>query len=151
MPHELGKAEIERLLAAQSHAHLACCAENEPYVVPISYVFDGHSLFGYTHPGRKIEILRKNPRVCVQVDDIGPEQWLSVVVNGEFQELTGTERTHAIQLLGPRITDPDTTKMPFLRDELIGSTPPNTKAPILYRIHITSMTGRQFGGLAGAD
>lgn len=151
MPHELGKAEIERLLAAQDHGHLGCCADNEPYVVPISYVLDGHSLLGYTHAGRKIDMLRKNPRACVQVDDIGPEQWLSVIVSGDFEELTGNERHRAIGLLGKKISHPKSSSQPFIRDEIIGDASSAERMPIIYRIHITSMTGRMFGGSAGAD
>ena len=41
----------------------------EPYVVPVSFGYDGHSLYLHTAPkGRKIEPLQGGARVCCQLE-----------------------------------------------------------------------------------
>ena len=49
--------------------------------------------------------MRANPRVCVQVDSVsGQSEWVSVIANGEYQELEEPrhtdERNHAPQATG---------------------------------------------------
>ena len=146
MQREMNQTEIEHVLSSHSHGHLACCHMKEPYIVPISYILYEHTLLSYTHPGRKIDIMEKNPRVCVQVDEIGEDQWLSVIVYGQYEELKDKERLNAIQLLGQKISHPPNKRLPFLREELIGMHGQSEKdRAIIYRINITSMTGRAFG------
>jgi len=42
---------------------------NQPYVIPMSFGYkDGAVYFHCAPEGRKIEILRKNPRVCIEFD-----------------------------------------------------------------------------------
>jgi nitroimidazol reductase NimA-like FMN-containing flavoprotein (pyridoxamine 5'-phosphate oxidase superfamily) len=48
---------------------LGLAVDGEPYVVPISFGFDGESVFFHTAAtGRKIEMMAANPRVCVQFE-----------------------------------------------------------------------------------
>jgi len=48
---------------------LGLAVDGEPYVVPISFGFDGEAVFFHTAPqGRKIEMMEANPRVCVQFE-----------------------------------------------------------------------------------
>ena len=69
-------------------ARLACARDNQPYVVPVHVYFDGDCLYGFATLGQKIEWMRENPRVCVQVDDIRDRfHWATVVVLGQYEEL----------------------------------------------------------------
>lgn len=57
--------------------------------------------------GQKIEWMRVNPKVCIEMDEIASEsQWVSVIVNGHYQELPepqlADERGHARKLLEKR-------------------------------------------------
>src|SRR5439155_1371538 len=57
--------------------------------------------------GQKIEWMRSNPKVCVEVEEIARQsEWMSVIANGLYQELSEpqytAEREHASQLLGKR-------------------------------------------------
>ena len=99
MTIDLTPQECESVLAGNVYAHLGCCADNEPYVVPITYVFSGGFLYGFTHEGLKTEIMRKNPKICIQVQHIaGEHEWESVFCwgNGEDFELgNGKSDGHA--------------------------------------------------------
>jgi len=49
---------------------LGCIAPGWPYVVPVNYFFDGKDIYIHTLPGKKLDALRADPRVCLQVDEI---------------------------------------------------------------------------------
>lgn len=88
--HEMSREECNRMLARARLARLACARENQPYVVPVylTYHEESGSLYGFTTPGQKVEWMRANPLVCVEVDEIKAyDQWVSVIVNGRFEEL----------------------------------------------------------------
>jgi hypothetical protein len=76
------------ILRAGSLGRLGCIADGRPYVVPINYFFDGKDVYIHSLPGRKIEALRANPRVCLQVDEIRDAyHWRSVIAYGSYEEL----------------------------------------------------------------
>ena len=67
--------------------------ENQPYVVPVYLSYDvlpggEPCLYGFTTPGQKVEWMRANPLVCVEVDDVvAHDQWMSVIAFGRYEEL----------------------------------------------------------------
>jgi len=68
--------------------HLACCHNGQPYVVPIGFVFHQRALYCCGSEGRKIEWMRTNPRVCVEVEEIKSRQeWQTVVIFGRYEEM----------------------------------------------------------------
>ncbi len=70
--HELTPADCVDVLSRTSLARLACCRMNQPYVVPISIAYDPRQvcLFGFSAIGRKVEWMRENPNVCLEVEDV---------------------------------------------------------------------------------
>ena len=85
---KLDKNQINNLLCSQSIGRLACSDGEQPYIVPISFTFDGVYIYGQTNVGKKLKIIRKNPEVCFEVDQMmDPRNWQSVVIYGEFEEL----------------------------------------------------------------
>lgn len=102
---ELSKKQIEDLLKEQVTGRISCQADGIPYIVPINYFYDGTHIFCHSSMGKKIEIMRKNPRVCFQVDDIvSVFRWRSVVALGKFEEITDmAEKERAMQGLIHRI------------------------------------------------
>lgn len=102
--NKLTNEECESLLQKAALARLACALDNQPYVIPIYVAYDKGSLYALSTLGQKIEWMRVNPKVCLQVDEIqNNEQWTSVIVNGHYQELPEPrytdERNHAKKLL----------------------------------------------------
>lgn len=93
----LGETESRELLKSHTLGRLGCCLENEPFVVPINYYFDGEAIYVHSLPGKKIGIMRENPRICLQVDEIrDPYNWRSVLVYGSYDEITEQETREQI-------------------------------------------------------
>ena len=66
------RAEMEALLTEAPACRLGLCDGGQPYVVPVTFVYEEGAVYVHSSPeGEKIRILRKNPRVCVEVDSIG--------------------------------------------------------------------------------
>lgn len=97
----LSPSEIEAIIRRNRIGRLGICADHYPYVVPISYVYDGDAIYGYSGPGRKVEIMRGQPNVSVLVDEIeSPTQWKSVLIEGVFEEVNDpVERLDASTIL----------------------------------------------------
>ena len=139
MIKDLGEDKARELLRRGAVARLACIADNEPYVVPVNYVFDGESVLVHSLPGRKITAMRANPRVCLQVDEIEDDLvWKSVLAYGNYEEITkGEERGRAMNRLlsrFPRLTPVDSY--------LAGDTA--APAPVVFRIiKPTAVYGRK--------
>lgn len=56
--------------------------------MPVAYAYDGDYIFGHTSEGLKVQMLRKNPLVCFEVDRIDDmANWRSAIIIGKFQEL----------------------------------------------------------------
>ena len=68
MMGELTSEEIENLLHTSVLGRIGCSEGKLIYVVPISFVYDGTYVYCHTHEGFKIEILRKNPNLCFEVE-----------------------------------------------------------------------------------
>jgi nitroimidazol reductase NimA-like FMN-containing flavoprotein (pyridoxamine 5'-phosphate oxidase superfamily) len=93
---EMSREECLRVLAGTRQARLACAHENQPYVVPVSLAYHeapgGACLYGFTTPGLKVEWMRANPLVCIEVDElVAYDQWVSVIALGRYEELPGAE------------------------------------------------------------
>ena len=104
---EMTTQECTAFLTRATVARLGCALDNQPYVVPIHFTMDGAYVYVFSTSGQKVKWMRANPKVCVQTDEIKSEsEWVSVIVNGEYQELPepqySAERQHAISLLAKR-------------------------------------------------
>jgi uncharacterized protein len=137
--------EVDDFLLDQCFAHLGCHADGKTYVVPISYVYSKGQIIGQTKEGLKLEMLRKNPNCCLQVEKVdGIADWTSVIVWGEFQELAGIEASDSMGLLIDRLGP--------LIESLYGARSPRDITPsgidgkspnkIVYRIKIAEKSGR---------
>lgn len=63
------RAEIEEVIRGAQVCRLAFALGNEPYIVPISFGFDGVSLYFHTAPtGKKIDFINANRRVCFELE-----------------------------------------------------------------------------------
>jgi nitroimidazol reductase NimA-like FMN-containing flavoprotein (pyridoxamine 5'-phosphate oxidase superfamily) len=106
---DLSDAEITELLQRTGYGHLACSRNDEPYVVPVHFAFDDGVIYVYTTQGKKFEIIKANPRVCLQAEDVRDNQhWQSVIVDGEASPIVEEmERERAIKLItatNPKLT-----------------------------------------------
>ena len=105
MPRELSADEIDEFLRTQRVVRLGCHSGGETYVVPLIYAYDGESVVAVTTEGRKMAMLRENPRVCVEIDEYdrdGRGSWRSVIAQGSCEELGGDAVEDALALLRER-------------------------------------------------
>ena len=68
-----GLAEIMEILSRCQVCRLGMCQKGMPYVVPLNFGVEreGERLVLYFHgarEGKKLDIIRENPQVCVEVD-----------------------------------------------------------------------------------
>jgi len=67
---DLDPLEIDRILHNQILGRIGCHADHITYIVPISYAYDGEYIYAITREGMKINIMRQNPQVCFEVEQI---------------------------------------------------------------------------------
>ncbi|HET7352435.1 MAG TPA: pyridoxamine 5'-phosphate oxidase family protein [Gaiellaceae bacterium] len=106
-PRELSRVEIDEFLRGQRIARLGCNAGDQTYVVPLIYAYENGAIVAVTTEGRKTEMLRENPRVCVEVDEYdsdGRGSWRSVIAYGTYDELAGDAVEPALSLLRERFS-----------------------------------------------
>ena len=142
---ELTTGECYEILTEKRFGRLACARENQPYVVPFHFAFDGgEHFYAFSTLGQKIEWMRGNPLVCVEVDDIKNQfEWTSFIIFGRYEELPDTpefaaERTRAYELLSRH-------SMWWQPAYVIGAhrTPVADEKPIYFRICIDKITGHR--------
>jgi uncharacterized protein len=132
---------INELLKRVYYGHLGCAEHNQPYVVPIHFVYDGDFFYIFTTPGKKSEIIDVNPNVCIQLEEIlENDHWQSVLVTGEATAVTDdAERAKAMTLI--RAVNP--TLNPALSIRWMDSWVQEIRdIEKVYRIKPTSITGR---------
>jgi hypothetical protein len=141
----LNKEQIKEVITNNFIGHLGCHADGKSYVVPISYAFDGIHIYARTFEGRKVDMIRKNPQVCFQIDSmVAMNDWQSVIIWGKVEELIEkTEREKGLDILLSRTlpnVSSDTVKFspewPFPTSDL------SKIEGIIFRISIDEITGR---------
>jgi uncharacterized protein len=141
---QMTQTECLSTLAHTRLARLACAREGQPYVVPSYFVFENAYLYGFATPGQRVEWMRSNPLVCVELDDVQDhDQWMTIVVFGRYEEIPDTpegkqERLHAHGLLQkhPHWWEPGCASQTQCN-------PTQPVTPVYYRIRIDSITGRR--------
>ena len=90
---ELPAEGIEALLRTAIVGRIACCGhgrtgDGRPYLVPLAYGYDGESVYAHSGPGRKLDLMRSEPRVTFEVDEAeASDRWRSVIAEGTFEEI----------------------------------------------------------------
>jgi nitroimidazol reductase NimA-like FMN-containing flavoprotein (pyridoxamine 5'-phosphate oxidase superfamily) len=141
--HELNAAECLDILKGSHLGRLGCARYDQPYIVPIHFSFDpeGHCLYAFSALGQKIDWMRENPKVCLEVEDIADKNhWTTVVVIGRYEEID----------LTPESADTRVRAQLLLQQRrewwfpAAGNVPSRQHSGVvLYRIHIDRVTGRR--------
>lgn len=145
MIEKLNEQQIESFLHSHMVGRIGCSADGVTYVVPISYAYDGEYIYCHTREGMKIDIMRKNPAVCFQVDELKDiANWRSVITHGVFEELKEpAEREAGLKKLLDRILPLVTSQTMHLSPE--SPFPPHQLSGIkglIFRIRLHNKTGR---------
>ncbi len=103
--------EAEKLLEEAQVGRLGVSWRDEPYVVPLNFVYyKGKVYFHSAREGKKLECLIHNPQVCFEVSDLlGIREaekpcnfgayYRSALVFGEARIVEASEKTDILQLL----------------------------------------------------
>lgn len=141
--HEMSRTECNDALSRAKFGRLACAHNNQPYVLPLNFAFDGDSyLYCFTTLGQKINWMRSNPLVCFEIDEVkNHNHWSSVIVFGSYEELPDqpayeSARRRAHEFLQKRVM---WWEPAYISQEHRDS--PHSLTPIFFRIKIESVTG----------
>lgn len=141
----LESSQVERILHEQVIGRIGCHADGRTYVVPITYAYVDGAIVGYTGDGLKVRMMRENPNVCFEVEDLRHlPQWQSVIAQGRYEELTGDAAAAALDELADRLraTPPAASTRPWSG---AGTHEPGTHAArpeVVFRIVLDEKSGR---------
>jgi nitroimidazol reductase NimA-like FMN-containing flavoprotein (pyridoxamine 5'-phosphate oxidase superfamily) len=109
----MNEKQIDALLNGQVTGRLGCATKDGVYVVPINYYHKNSTIYSHSAAGKKIDMMRQNPNVCFQVDQISSIfRWQSVILWGNFEEISDPTEKHQIMQglthkLMPFVTTPE--------------------------------------------
>lgn len=140
-------AQIDAILQQGRVMYIALAANDIPFLVPVFYVWNGASLwFHSARSGSKIDIMRKNSRVCFAVSNFDGiiDDPLACNYEARHRTVIGLGKTHFV--------DDDAEKITMLHqlmarfsDKTFTFPAANVKATQVVRIDIDSLKGKQHG------
>jgi uncharacterized protein len=144
---DLTEEETRELLRTNILGRIGCNDGEKTYIVPVSYVFEGNFIIAHSVEGMKINIMRHNPKVCFEVDEIvSYTNWKSAIAWGRYQELTDErDRYNAMKLFIDKLLHVKISHTAALNDAVAPGQHPGVttgKKPIIYRIIINEVTGK---------
>jgi nitroimidazol reductase NimA-like FMN-containing flavoprotein (pyridoxamine 5'-phosphate oxidase superfamily) len=97
---KLSKKEYDDLIKRQYVSRIAFIGPEHPYIAPFMYVFDGnHLYFLSTRYGRKMEYMKVNSRVSVEIEEYSPDMsvFRFVSLQGFLEEVGHPELTWKVK------------------------------------------------------
>ena len=140
-------SEIEGIIQKAQVCRIAMVDGNQPYIVPVCFGYEKGAL--YVHGalvGRKIDVLKKNNRVCFEMDaDVEIRnaekacqfslKYRSVIGTGKARFLENDkEKARALNVIMKHYSDRDFT---FSK--------PDLDSVLVWKIEIESMSGKKAG------
>jgi uncharacterized protein len=147
MVGQLTRLESEAVLVENIFGHIGCNDGYNTYVYPSNYVYDGKYIYCHSIFGSKIQVMRRNKRVCFQVDIIKDfMNWKSVLVLGEYSEVEDArDRYYAMKafldhMLHLKISETLALPETAQQEQYLHVT--ESAKPVIYRISLDEITGR---------
>jgi nitroimidazol reductase NimA-like FMN-containing flavoprotein (pyridoxamine 5'-phosphate oxidase superfamily) len=147
---DMSHREMDDLLRSQLLCRITFNDRPYPYTLPMEYYYFGDTMyFHFTTTGKKMDLMRGDPNVCVEVDWSNDDlsDYKSVVIRGRLVEVTDAAERNTMNLaMSGAIKDKIGIKA-FLRipwakkgmDYLSASNIPLT----LYKLEVRDMTGKK--------
>lgn len=144
---QLSAEEMENMLQKNFIGRIGCNDGEKTYVVPVSYRYKNNTLLCHSRDGMKIEMMRRNPEVCFEVDEIKDyTHWRCIIAWGTYDEITEEKEIEQAQqyfvdyLLSLKTSE--TALPPDTQQDRYHSGKPEYSPAIYYRIHLKKITGR---------
>jgi uncharacterized protein len=145
MIQKLTEQEIEELLKDNVFGHLGCNDGLNTYVYPLNYLYDGNYITCHSQEGFKVQVMRKNNRVCLQVDEIKDDKnWKSVIAVGQFTEIHDAQERQAIKAFADRrlfVKESESAVVPHNNEQRRNMQWTNDSRHVIYRILIDEKSG----------
>jgi len=141
----LNVTEINNLLSSQALGRLGCAIGNHPYIVPITYTYDGQYIYGQSNEGQKLDIMRLNPNVCFEVDQmLSMGTWQCVVILGKFEELQQQEAQRVREILYHLVYSLSTNDIVHGHEHATNTEMDDSyrKKTVMFRIRVDKVSGR---------
>ena len=139
--------EIEAIIQRAQVCRIGFSEENRAYIVPVNFGYRDRCLYFHSaHEGRKVEILKRNNRVCFEIDIASelirgetPCKWdmkyLSVMGSGRASLLVDpAEKSRALNII-----------MEHYRGDPYEYSETELEKVAVVKIEIESMTGKKSG------
>jgi nitroimidazol reductase NimA-like FMN-containing flavoprotein (pyridoxamine 5'-phosphate oxidase superfamily) len=146
MIEPLSSAQIDMLLREQVVGRIGCHARGQTYVVPTTYAYADGAIICHTGNGLKVRMMRENPEVCFEVEDLRHlPRWSSVIARGRYEELHGDEADRALDRLIARLgaEPPALTSMPWQGAGTTEAVSRASRPEIVFRIVLVEKSGRR--------
>jgi nitroimidazol reductase NimA-like FMN-containing flavoprotein (pyridoxamine 5'-phosphate oxidase superfamily) len=141
----LTREQCEHVLRCELVGRIGCSTGEKIYIIPVTYVFHDEFVYAHSKEGLKIRMMRKNPKVCFEVESRDSmRDWRTVILWGTYTELKSlSEQKKALKILNDHLD-------PFLLSESLRpigyvDAPRQVereRKPVIYRISIEEITGR---------
>jgi nitroimidazol reductase NimA-like FMN-containing flavoprotein (pyridoxamine 5'-phosphate oxidase superfamily) len=146
MIQSLSQKKSTALLANNYIGSLGYIDKESPFIVPITYFFDGkNTIIMYSSEGHKTNAMRKNNRVSLLVSEIkNIDNWDSVLVHGVFEELSGNDAKRSLHEFAAGIKDlilrKEEEKLHFIGE--FSSKIYKDEIPVVFKITLDEITGK---------
>ena len=146
MIEKLSQEEIFDVLENNYIGRISCADGMKSYIVPITYSFDRatQTVISHSGEGMKLRMLRANPNVCFeteQIEDI--HHWKTVIAWGNYEEMEGTYARNELHKMVSRLREllrVDHPHLQYLSD--MSNSQITGGIDIIYHIKLTEFSGR---------
>jgi len=143
MMGELEANEIDDVLRSEFIGRIGCIVNGWPYVVPVTYAYDGECAYAHSAEGLKLRAMRESPRVCFEVEQLrSMTNWRTVIAHGRFEELWSDAEERAMDLIEARLAGRETSASALLAQWEDVHRREAVHRPVLFRIRLEDRTGR---------
>ncbi|MDW5290880.1 pyridoxamine 5'-phosphate oxidase family protein [Formosa sp. PL04] len=139
--------KIEFILENNYIGHLGYIYHDRPYIVPITYFFnkENNSIICYSGEGHKMNAMRENHMVSLQVEEIQSiDNWKSVLAHGIFKQHFGSDAKSYLHKFSLGIKDvimeKEFKKVDFVNE--FSSKIKTDDVPTVFIIKIEEITGK---------
>jgi nitroimidazol reductase NimA-like FMN-containing flavoprotein (pyridoxamine 5'-phosphate oxidase superfamily) len=143
------RAEIDSIIRRSQVCRLGLSDNGQPYVVPLCFGYDGKVLYFHcAKEGRKLDILRRNDRVCFEFDVVAGLVEADQACNWgiRYQSVIGFGTAQVIEDVAQKRTALICLMAQYSRQAFVFPPDMLTRAAVV-KIEIESLTGKQSKGL----
>ncbi len=141
------RGEIDTILHRGTVMRIALAEDNLPFLVPVFYCYDGQALYFHSAPaGTKIEMLKRNNRVCfeVSIEQGVIEDEKACDFEARHKTVIGLGRANFVTQEKEKVAALDGIVARFT-DQHFTYPQANLDRTAVIRIDIESMKGKQYG------